>query len=47
LLLYTGAMPSPSRLRWRNLALGIASGVVVLTLAVLIMVYGRVGSLRG
>jgi phospholipid/cholesterol/gamma-HCH transport system substrate-binding protein len=40
-------MPSPSRLRWRNLALGIASGVVVLTLAVLIMVYGRVGSLRG
>ncbi len=40
-------MPSPSRLRWRNLVLGIASGVVVLTLGVLIMIYGRVGSLRG
>jgi phospholipid/cholesterol/gamma-HCH transport system substrate-binding protein len=40
-------MPSPSRLRWRNLALGVASGVVVLTLAALIMIYGRVGSLRG
>ena len=40
-------MPSPSRLRWRNLAFGVASGVVVLTLAALIMIYGRVGSLRG
>ena len=40
-------MPSPSRLRWRNLAFGVASGVVVLTIATLIMIYGRVGSLRG
>jgi ABC-type transporter Mla subunit MlaD len=40
-------MPSPSRLRWRNLALGVAAGGAVLTIAVLIMIYGRVGSLRG
>jgi len=35
------------RLRWRNLALGVASAAVVLTVALLILVYGRVGTLRG
>ena len=35
------------RLRWRNLALGIASAAAVLTVAILILVYGRVGTLRG
>ena len=40
-------MPAASRLRWRNLALGVAAASVVLTIAVLILVYGRVGTLRG
>ena len=38
---------SSRRLRWRNLALGVASAVVVLAVAILILVYGRVGTLRG
>lgn len=40
-------MASPSRLRWRNLALGVGAAAAVLTVAALIMIYGRVGSLRG
>ena len=42
-------MPSSpaSRLRWRNLVFGIAAAAIVLTAALLIMIYGRVGSLRG
>ena len=35
------------RLRWRNLVIGVASAAVVLTVAILILVYGRVGTLRG
>ena len=35
------------RLRWRNLVLGVASAAVVVTVAILILVYGRVGTLRG
>lgn len=35
------------RLSWRNLALGVSFAAVIVTLAVLILVYGRVGTLRG
>ncbi len=35
------------RLRWRNLVLGVVAGAMVLTVATLIMIYGRVGRLRG
>ena len=35
------------RLSWRNLALGLSFAAIIVTLAVLIMVYGRVGTLRG
>jgi ABC-type transporter Mla subunit MlaD len=40
-------MSSPLPLRWRHLALGLSCAALVLTVAVLIMIYGRVGSLRG
>src|SRR5689334_23662240 len=35
------------RLSWRDLPFGLASAAVVLAVAVLILVYGRVGTLRG
>ena len=35
------------RLRWRNLVYGVVSTAAVLTVALLILVYGRVGTLRG
>jgi len=34
-------------LHWPNLALGLAAGALIITVAVLILVYGRVGTLRG
>lgn len=37
---------SPPR-RWRDLSFGLLAAAVVLTVAVLIMIYGRVGKLRG
>jgi ABC-type transporter Mla subunit MlaD len=35
------------RLHWRDLALGVTAAALVVTVAVLIMIYGRVGTLRG
>lgn len=37
----------PSRVSWTDLRVGIISGLVVLALAVVILVYGRVGALHG
>jgi len=37
----------PRLLRWRDLVFGLTAAALVITVAVLILIYGRVGSLRG
>src|SRR6476620_3642780 len=37
----------PRLLRWRDLVIGLTAAALVITVAVLILVYGRVGTLRG